>query len=928
MTIKRTIVHPALAAVSALALASVPITANAAPAEGNGGGHGATLYVAQDGSAPYSTIQAAVDAVRAGNTMPVTIVISAGTYVGTVDVPADKPKISFVGATGDPADVVITENHYAGMPDPSGNGYGTEGSATMTVEANDTTIDGISVANAYDPVLHRNDPGGQAVALRTTGDRIALYNDRVTGRQDTLYLDTPTPTATARVYVRDTYVAGTVDFIFGGATAVFDHDTIDSVDGGYVTAANTELDNPHGFLFTNSSFVGEAGKGSVALGRPWHHTGDPAPFASVVVRNSKIGAQIADHPWTGMAGWSWVSARYYEYDNSGPGATSGPDNLYRPQLTDQQAKDYTPQKYLSGSDHWAPWGYDVPTVTTTQKICRPEQYGATPDGTTDDTTAIQKALDACADGGRVSLAGGKYLTGPVKVVDKETVEIVKGSTLLATDDVSAYPPSGSHLAPLIDVSDATGVTLTGGGTIDGQGAPWWDTIKAEKKAGKDLSPRPGLLSITDSSHVIVDTLTMKDAPNSHVSMHGVTDASVTGVTISSPSDSPNTDGIDVWSSTNVTVSRSSISDGDDNIALDSSDAPTSGITVVENRIGAGHGLSIGSYTGGGIHDVRFADNSLVGTSTGVRIKTARDRGGEISGIAYDHLAMTDVSTAIGITAYYPKVPADGDPAQPVTTTTPNIHDVVVSNVSAVGSDAVGELVGLPEQPLTAISLQNVNIAATTGLTIRNATVTSDAATKIAVEDGLPVILQSNADYNGQSVIVPPGLPDLAAAFNDIGTGTTAAPGNLDGSGRYLTRDSLAAAGLSPGASVKHGAFTFTWPKADAGSNDNVASAAQVILISGTGSQLGFLGLATNGNQSGTVTVHYTDGTTSTGTLSFSDWWHTTPSAGDEAVASATSSDNHTVGIFSDAVPLAAGKTVQSVELPNNAKLHLFDMAIG
>lgn len=929
MTIKRTIVNPAIAVVSALALASVPIAATAAPADGHGGGHGATLYVAQDGSAPYSTIQAAVDAVPTGNTTPVTIVISAGTYVGTVDVPADKPKISFVGATGDPADVVITENHYAGMPDPSGNGYGTEGSATMTVEANDTTIDGISVANAYDPVLHRNDPGGQAVALRTTGDRIALYNDRVTGRQDTLYLDTPTPTATARVYVRDTYVSGSVDFIFGGATAVFDHDTIDSVDAGYVTAANTELDNPHGFLFTGSRFVGETGAGTIALGRPWHHTGDPAPFASVVVRDSNLGAQIADHPWTGMAGWSWVSARYYEYKNTGPGATSGPDNLYRPQLTDAQARDYTAKNYLAGSDHWSPWDHDAPTVTPAQKICRPEQYGATPDGVTDDTAAIQKALDACADGGRVSLAGGKYLTGPVKVADKETVELVKGSALLATTKVSAYPASGSHLAPLIDVSNANGVTLTGGGTIDGQGSPWWDTIKAEKTAGKDLSPRPGLISITNAKNVTIDTLTMKDAPNSHISMHNVTDAAVTGVTISSPSDSPNTDGIDVWSSTNVTISRSSISDGDDNVALDSSaGAPTSGITVVENRIGAGHGLSIGSYTAGGISNVRFGDNSLVGTSTGMRIKTARGRGGEISGVTYDHLAMTNVSTAIAITAYYPKVPADDDPAQPVTATTPNIHDVTISNVSATGSDAAGELVGLPEKPLTAISLQGVNIAATTGLTIRNATVTSDAATAITVQSGAPIILQSEASYNGQTATPPQGLPDLAAAFNDIGTGTTASPGNLDGAGRYLTRDSLATAGLTPGATVKHGAFTFTWPAVDPGSNDNVATSGETILFGGSGSSLGFLGLATNGNQSGSVTIHYTDGTTSTGTLSFSDWWHTTPSAGDEAVASATSSDNHTVGIFCDTVALTAGKTVQSVELPPNGKLHVFGMAIG
>jgi hypothetical protein len=477
------------------------------------------------------------------------------------------------------------------------------------------------------------------------------------------------------------------------------------------------------------------------------------------------------------------------------------------------------------------------------------------------------------------------------------------------------------------VTNRDDVTLTGGGTIDGQGSPWWDTIKAEKAAGKDLSPRPGLLSLTGSKHVIVDTLTMKDAPNSHVSMHSVSDVAVTGVTISSPADSPNTDGVDIWSSSNVTVSRSSISDGDDNIALDSSDSPDTGITVTENRIGAGHGLSIGSYTGGGIHDVRFAYNSLVGTSTGVRIKTARGRGGEVSGITYDHLAMTNVSTAIGIAAYYPKVPADGDPAQPVTSTTPNIHGVTVSNVTAIGSDVAGQLVGVPEQPLSAISLKAVSIAAKTGLTIRNATVTGDD-TAITVDSGSPVILQSGASYNGEVTAPPTQLENIAAAFNNIGTGTATAPGDLDGEGRYLTRDSLASAGLTPGATVTHGAFTFTWPSADAGSPDNVATAGETVQLEGAGTQLGFLGLATHGNQSGTVTVQYTDGTTSSATVSFSDWWHTTPSAGDEAVASAKSSDDHTVGIFAFAVPLTAGKTVAAAELPSNADLHVFSLAIG
>lgn len=925
---KKPLALSALGLAIATALASLPIAASAAPMP-TGRGSGTTLYVAQDGSAPYMTVQAAVDAVPTGNAKPVTIVISAGTYVGTVAVPADKPFITFIGATGDPTDVVITENHYSGMLDPNGNGYGTEGSATMTIDADDTTLDNLSVVNGYDPVLHRNDPGGQAVALRTTGDRIALYNDRVIGRQDTLYVDTPTPSAVSRVYVRDSYIAGTVDFIFGRATAVFDHATIDSVGNGYVTAANTDLGNPHGYLFTKSAFVGETGDGAVALGRPWHHSGDPAPFAAVVVRDSTLGAHISDHPWTGMSGWSWVSARYFEYDNTGPGATSDPGNLYRPQLTDAQAKEHTPKTYLAGDDHWAPWGYAIPTVTTPQKVCLPENYGAVADGKTDVTASVQQALNACAEGGRVSFGGGAYVTGPVTVADHETVEVVRGSTWLATTDVGAYPPDGSHLAPLIAADHVSGVTLTGGGTIDGRGEPWWDIIKAQKVAGQQLSPRPGLLSISDAHGVTLDTLTLKDAPNSHVSLHSVSDSAITGITISAPADSPNTDGIDIWSSTGITVSRSTISDGDDNIAVDSAEgAPTTDIRVVENRFGVGHGLSIGSYTGGGISDVTFANNSLVGTTTGARIKTSRDRGGEITGITYDNLTMTDVETAIAITSYYPKVPADGDSAQPVTATTPNIHNVVLSNISATGSQTAGQLVGLPEQPLTAISLKSVAIAAETGLTIRNAVVDADAATTITVSTGAPVVYESNSTYNGEGAPTPTGLAAIAEAFDNIGTGTVDSPGNLDGGGRYLTRASLAAAGLEPGATLTHGTYAFTWPEAAVGSPDNVSTGGETVLLAGAGSSLGFLGLATSGNQTGTVKVTYADGTTSTGTLAFSDWWRPAPSAGDEAVATAVSNENRNVGIFCASIPLTAGKQVAAVQLPGNAKIHVFDLAIG
>jgi pectin methylesterase-like acyl-CoA thioesterase len=338
----------ALAALAALAV--LPSGASAAPR---------LLRVAADGTGEYRTLQSAIDAVPAGNRGPVTILVAEGTYREVVSVPAGKPHIRVLGATGAPEDVIITYDNAAGTPMPGGGTYGTAGSATVTVAADDFTADGISIVNAFDAAAN---PGvaAQAVALRTVGDRIALYHVRLLGHQDTGYLDAPTTADTDRVYLRDSTIAGTVDFIFGGAVAVFDHDTIDGLDrgssttNGYVTAASTQLRQRYGFLFTGCTFTSTARQATYYLGRPWHHSGDPLAIAQVVVRDSWLGAHIKDEPWTDMSGWSWVAARFDEYRNAGPGAGTG---LFRPHLSNRDAVGYTAAAYLTGTDGWMPWTY-------------------------------------------------------------------------------------------------------------------------------------------------------------------------------------------------------------------------------------------------------------------------------------------------------------------------------------------------------------------------------------------------------------------------------------------------------------------------------------------------------------------------------------------------------------------------------------------
>jgi polygalacturonase len=384
------------------------------------------------------------------------------------------------------------------------------------------------------------------------------------------------------------------------------------------------------------------------------------------------------------------------------------------------------------------------SVAEAATVCSAKSYGATGNGTTKDIAALQAAINACKGSGTVELTSGKYLSGSLTIAGSLTFDIASGATLLASQSASDYPAAGSHLQALLLVSNTSNVTITGGGTIDGQGAPWWALIDQEKAAGKSLSPRPPMIDLETVTNATISGITIKNAPNAHITMKKASNVTIAGISISSPSNSPNTDGIDVWSSQYVSVTNSTIDDGDDNIAIDSSasDGPAHDISLSSCTILHGHGLSIGSYTSGGVYNVNIHDNTLTNTDNGVRIKSARDRGGEVHNVTYSHLTMTNVATPILLTAYYPDIPADGDPAQPVISTTPYYHDITISKITASSATTAGYVVGVPEKPITNVTLSSVNITAKTGLTARNATVTTSSTT-ISVSSGPVYILQSN-----------------------------------------------------------------------------------------------------------------------------------------------------------------------------------------
>jgi pectin methylesterase-like acyl-CoA thioesterase len=191
-------------------------------------------------------------------------------------------------------------------------------------------------------------------------------NVRLLGNQDTLLVDSGDANLIARSYFVNSYIEGDVDFIFGRGTAVFQRTTIhaltrgSSSNNGYITAASTSDKNPNGFLIVDSTITSNAPAGTFSLGRPWRgwtdgYTKNGVVYNSrgqVTIRNTALPAAVKSaQPWADMSPNLWTDGRFFEYQNTGAGATV---NANRPQLTDEAAATATPQAYLAGADGWNP----------------------------------------------------------------------------------------------------------------------------------------------------------------------------------------------------------------------------------------------------------------------------------------------------------------------------------------------------------------------------------------------------------------------------------------------------------------------------------------------------------------------------------------------------------------------------------------------
>ncbi|MGA8043435.1 MAG: glycoside hydrolase family 28 protein [Terracidiphilus sp.] len=394
-------------------------------------------------------------------------------------------------------------------------------------------------------------------------------------------------------------------------------------------------------------------------------------------------------------------------------------------------------------------------------VCDARAFGAKGDGTTKDTHALQNAIDACAGkgGGTVLLTNGTFLTGPLVLKSHITLDVQTGATLLGSQDKTDYPPARElnepAVQPLISASHADHITLRGGGIIDGAGQPWWADVTSHRHM-PDFSPalRPRLILFDHCRHIRIEGITVQNSPSWQIVLYNTSDVLIRNGKVLAPARSPNTDGIDPFSSHHVRIEHMTIDTGDDNVAIKSGqpgspgpDEPSTDIAIRDCTFLHGHGLSIGSEIAGGVQNVRASHITFTGTANGVRIKSGRDRGGDIGRFTFRDLTMENVGTPILITAYYGQRRGASAAAQPVTRLTPRFHDIRIAHLTATGAREAGIIEGLPESPIATLTLSDIRIAAQRGMTVRDATVHAHGLA-ISAADGKPIVPLSAATVIG------------------------------------------------------------------------------------------------------------------------------------------------------------------------------------
>ena len=412
--------------------------------------------------------------------------------------------------------------------------------------------------------------------------------------------------------------------------------------------------------------------------------------------------------------------------------------------------------------------------TTMARTFDLKQLGADSSGMKSCTDLINRIIEQAASegGGTLYFSAGTYLTATIRMQSNITLNIESGATLRFSDRFEDYLPfvhirwEGTvmnTLSPLIYANGADNLTITGRGTLDGNGFKWWiwetETRQAIKKndgklpvlnhlqqmwvdANKDLEVsdyykpslerrmfRPPFIQFFECTNIMIEGVKIINSPFWTINPAFCDNVTVHGVTIHNPSlnpKGPNTDGINPTSCRNVRISDCLISVGDDCITIKSgrdADGRKYGkacenLTITNCVMLSGHGgVVIGSEMSGGVKRVTISNCIFDGTNAGIRMKASRGRGGVVEEIRVDNIVMKNIQgSAFIFDLFYDKL----SKPEPVTERTPVFRNIHLSNITGSGIQKIGYVKGIEEMPVEELSFTNINMTADVGFSAETA----------------------------------------------------------------------------------------------------------------------------------------------------------------------------------------------------------------
>ncbi|XP_020690093.1 polygalacturonase At1g48100 [Dendrobium catenatum] len=289
-------------------------------------------------------------------------------------------------------------------------------------------------------------------------------------------------------------------------------------------------------------------------------------------------------------------------------------------------------------------------------------FGAKGDGVTDDTKAFEDAwMAACqVEASTVKVPSDyAFLVGPISFSGpycQPNIIFQLDGTIVAPTNSKIW---SSGLLWWIEFTKLKGITIQGHGTIEGRGSIWWSQSEPNNEPiNEDLdmkmpSIKPTALRFYGSYNVTVTGITIQNSPQCHLKFDNCEAVHVFNMSVASPGDSLNTDGIHLQNSKEVAIHHCNLSCGDDCISIQTG---CNGVKIHNVNCGPGHGISIGGLgrdnTKACVSNITVQDVNMYGTMTGVRIKTWQGGSGSVQNIRFSNIKVSEVQTPIVIDQFY------------------------------------------------------------------------------------------------------------------------------------------------------------------------------------------------------------------------------------------------------------------------------------